>query len=73
MEQRGRHKAWGGGGGSSTAVKRGANFRGGKRRGTGGGGVGTKWSAPLERATTLIRIFFPSPSGFEVGVGLMWV
>ena len=29
--------------------------------GTGGGGVGTKWSAPLERATQLVLISFSSP------------
>jgi hypothetical protein len=27
----------------------------------------------MARATTLIRISFPSPSGGEVGVGLMWL
>ena len=29
-------------------------------------------NSPLNGATTLIRISFPSPSGGEVGVGFMW-
>ena len=40
-------------------------------RGTGGAGVGTTWSAPLERATQLDRTSFSSPHGGEVSVGLM--
>ena len=35
--------------------------------------VGTTWSNPSRLATQLIRISFSSPSGFEAGVGLMWV
>ena len=35
--------------------------------------VGTTWSNPDRLATPLIHISFASPSGGEVGVGLMWV
>ena len=70
--QRGRHKAWGGGGRSSATV--GGLTSGEEKEGARGVEAWvTKWSAPLERATTLIRISFPSPPGFEVGVILMWV
>ena len=49
--------------------------------GGGGGGeevkfeldLGTTWSNPNRLATPLIPISFSSPSGGEVGVGLLWV
>ena len=54
-----------------------------KEGGEGGGGggeevkfevdVGKTWSNTNRLATPLIRISFSSPSGGEVGVGLMWV
>ena len=52
-----------GGGGEGAAAKK-SNFK---------VDVGTTWSNPDRLATPLIRISFSSPSGGEVGVGLMWV